>query len=677
MILRLKSLFPLRPAAVLAVTAFLTPLFLGFAFFEYSQARKDALSIMEEEGTVLLDALMTSGERAILAYDRLEEAYGAGLLQAAFSIRLLDDDRILTPRILQPYLDDRRLDGISILNRTGSVQLRIGGEKRRFTPEDLDPDSLHDLLSGRKESILCKAQPSDSETAAILTAAVRRIRGGAIVVQAGEEDLLALRREVGPGRLMQEIGDRRGVAYAVLQDTLGIRMASRRITEMSSIRSDPFLRRILRRKTRDSRILFHADREVLEIAGAFSAETFGPSLFRVGLELDAYRRVLRNTRWRIFLSSLALVLVGMAGISLYLAHQDIRMISDSFRREKTHTGTILQNLEDAVAATDGGGRLTVFNRAAESLFGIRQETIIGTPVDRADFPCAGALVESLRTGKPSARGREECTVRGERKVLSIRTSVVNGASGSIDAVILVATDLTQETRLADQLRRQEKIKAMGEMASGVAHEIRNPINAVGMIAQRFLKEFRPERDEAEYRALAESMVREVRRVEDIVQRFLQFARSSPSAFGPLDADRFIHETEIFFKSGASARGVAFKVDRADHAILRSDGDQMKQVLLNILNNALDATASGGSITLSGISRPGEYRIEVSDTGSGMSEEIRNRIFDLYFTTKPNGMGMGLSIAYRIVQAHGGEIEVESETGKGTLFRIRLPKEESA
>jgi two-component system, NtrC family, sensor histidine kinase HydH len=677
MIRRLKFLFPLKPAAVLALSAFLIPLFLGFAAFEYSRARKDAFSMMEGEGAVLLDALMASGERSILAYDKLEQAHDAGILQAALTLRLLDDNGALTPRVIRSYLNERRFEGVSILDRRGRILSAVGAEGGAFVPEELNPDSIRALSAGKRKSVLFKILRSDSLHSTVHAAAVRRSRGGVIAVQAGDGDLLALRREVGPGRLMQEIGGRPGVAYVVLQDVLGIRLASRGVEEMSSIGTDPFLSRIFESRTRNSRMVSYADRAVMEIAGAFSEGQSEPSLFRVGLEMDATRRILRNTRRRIFLSSLALVLVGLAGISLYLARQDIRTVADSFRREKTHTGTLLQNLEDAVVAADGTGRITVFNRAAQALFGIPWESVIGKPAGSADFPSASSLLESLRTGKSLSRSRAECTAAGERKTLSISTSVVHGRRGIVDAVILVATDVTGEARLAEQIRRQEKIKAMGEMASGVAHEIRNPINAVGMIAQRFLKEFKPERDEEEYRALAGSMVSEVRRVENIVRRFLEFAKPSPPVLVPLEADRLIAETGTIFGSSASARGIVFSAGRADRAALLADGDQMKQVLLNILANALDATPAGGSITLSGIARPEEYRIEVEDTGTGMSGETRGRIFDLYFTTKSSGMGMGLSIAYRIVQAHGGEIEVESETGNGTLFRVRLPMERLA
>jgi signal transduction histidine kinase len=218
---------------------------------------------------------------------------------------------------------------------------------------------------------------------------------------------------------------------------------------------------------------------------------------------------------------------------------------------------------------------------------------------------------------------------------------------------------------------------MGELASGVAHEIRNPINAIGMIAQRFRKEFTPQRDQEEFESMAESVVGETRRINEIIRRFLQFAKPPALQPSPVEMAEFLEEISGVFKSSAEAKGVTFKLKQKDGQRLSVDKDQLTQAILNLLQNAFDATSAGSAIALSGRRVPPDYLITIADQGSGIAGENLKKIFDLYYTTKEDGTGMGLPIVAQIVQSHGGSIDVESSAGVGTIFRIRLPLEDIA
>jgi len=215
---------------------------------------------------------------------------------------------------------------------------------------------------------------------------------------------------------------------------------------------------------------------------------------------------------------------------------------------------------------------------------------------------------------------------------------------------------------------------MGELASGVAHEIRNPLNAIGLIAQRFSREFTPRRGVREFRSLADVMQNETRRVNAIIRQFLAFAR--PPALRRIDIPirEFADRVSGLFSAQAKEKGVSFTLSVQDGLHASLDPDQMLQALLNVLQNALHATLPGGSIRLNVHADSGVLRFTVSDTGEGISPAALEKIFNLYYTTKPDGTGLGLAITQQIVGQHDGRIDVSSMPGKGTALTIEIPLE---
>lgn len=670
---RLTSFLSIQPAALLAAMALLVPLLTGFGFYEYNRDRRDTLAMIRSEGDILLDALQAGGKRSVLAYERLEENFFSDLLRTAAGARDLHRTGGLGPRSLSDLRKQRGSDAVFLFSPSGRRILAAASPAFEGRVPALSDTTLRPVLEGESDTLLVQAGGPDTLSSFIFVV-LRLASGGAVAAGSDASELNRLRSELGPGRLMQEMAQKSGAAYIVLQDSLGIRLASRGVTALSSIRSDPFLGKVLRSGRNAWRRIPGDGGDVFEFAGPFGGPEDPTSVFRVGLDAGIYNRMMASARTRILLSSLVLVFIGLAGVSLYAASERMRTLAESYRRFRTNTGRIFENLADAVIVTDRNGRVSAVNRAAETLFGFRSEDVVGKPLD-SDSPCSEPLREALSGMDSVNRPEVECRIRREKKILSMRAALVTGPSGSgVDAAILVATDLTEQKRLEERLRERERFQAMGSLAAGVAHEIRNPINAAGLISQRFLREFRPLSDEDEYRSLAESMVREIRRVDDIIRRFLEFSRMAPPSFKRSAADAVIGETADFFKSSAAGRGIGFSVHRNDRAVLRMDVDQIKQALLNLLDNALDASTAGGEVTLSGIDEAESYCFEVADNGSGLGEDVRTRIFDLYFTTKSTGTGMGLPIAMHVARAHGGTVEGLNRPAGGALFRLCVPKE---
>jgi signal transduction histidine kinase len=228
------------------------------------------------------------------------------------------------------------------------------------------------------------------------------------------------------------------------------------------------------------------------------------------------------------------------------------------------------------------------------------------------------------------------------------------------------------------LRRRDRLAAMGELASAVAHEIRNPLNSIVMSAQRlrgeFLDEAAPTGSESrgELEQLLGAVSSESRRINDIVQQFLEFARPPKLAPREVDLGSEVQQLVDATRPLAMSRGVVLEAEVGSAGTALFDPAQLRQALDNMLRNAIEATPSSGRVVVTARSGAKGHSIEVRDSGVGIAPDDLPRIFDLYFTTKPNGTGVGLAVSQQIVSAHGGRIEVKSDLGLGTRMTIHLP-----
>lgn len=242
--------------------------------------------------------------------------------------------------------------------------------------------------------------------------------------------------------------------------------------------------------------------------------------------------------------------------------------------------------------------------------------------------------------------------------------------------------VVRHARAEEALRRRDRLAAMGELASTVAHEIRNPLNAIAMGARRLQREFAPAAGEgdaeaAEQRELLAVVVGEAQRIDRIVREFVDFARPAPLARRATDVRALTLSIGEAARAQAEARGLAFEVaaDAAGDADL--DPDRLREALGNLLRNAIEATPAGGRVRLAARDDGARVAWEVADSGPGISDDVRGRIFDLYFTTKADGTGVGLALTHQVVTAHDGTIEVDSAPGAGTRMTVRLPRRAEA
>jgi signal transduction histidine kinase len=232
-------------------------------------------------------------------------------------------------------------------------------------------------------------------------------------------------------------------------------------------------------------------------------------------------------------------------------------------------------------------------------------------------------------------------------------------------------------RAQEALRRRDRLAAMGELSSTVAHEIRNPLNAIAMSVTRLRREFLDAvpvsgDDQEEAAELLGVLEVESRRVNDRIQQFLDFARPPRLAPRPADLGELIQSVGESAKATGAAKGVEVTSDPSGAVTATVDPEQLQQALENLVRNAVEATPEGGRVSILARRRGKFHEIEVTDTGKGIPPGDLSRLFDLYFTTKSEGTGVGLAVAQQVVTAHGGTIEVDSTPGRGTRMTIKLP-----
>lgn len=232
--------------------------------------------------------------------------------------------------------------------------------------------------------------------------------------------------------------------------------------------------------------------------------------------------------------------------------------------------------------------------------------------------------------------------------------------------------LSEVRALEAEVARRERLSALGNLAAAVAHEVRNPLNAISVGLQRLREEFRPAAG-AEYARFVDLMQGEVKRLDGIVEQFLALARPLSLKAESAGVGTLLQEVIALVRPDADTRGVRITLEvPPDLPAVRLDRDHMKQVLLNLVLNGLEAMPGGGALTISASAPKGSLVLTVEDNGDGIAADLLPRIFEPYVTTKSKGMGLGLPIARRIAEAHGGRIDVESRPGRGTRFEIVLP-----
>jgi PAS domain S-box-containing protein len=339
---------------------------------------------------------------------------------------------------------------------------------------------------------------------------------------------------------------------------------------------------------------------------------------------------------------------------------------------------ILQSIPTGVLTLDSAGVVTALNNSAERLLGLRASVITGRSIDEV-FQAAPELATWIRTALAGERLIQETELElsadgGRPVTVRASASELREDAGRPDGLVVLLRDTTELNRLELQLRRSDKLAALGTLAAGVAHEVKNPLHALTLNLHLLQSEIdAAEPAAAEIKGYFNILRSEMDRIHRIVENFLRFSRPSIPEVRPVSLHVLLERVLSLTAFEAADHGVAIETqfDAALDALPGDDG-QLSQVFLNLVINALQAMPTAGTLVLTTRRRVGWAEIAVKDSGEGIQREILAHVFDPYFTTRPRGVGLGLAIAHRIVEGHQGTIDVESEIGKGTTMIVRLP-----
>jgi signal transduction histidine kinase/HAMP domain-containing protein len=334
--------------------------------------------------------------------------------------------------------------------------------------------------------------------------------------------------------------------------------------------------------------------------------------------------------------------------------------------------TMVSSLEDAVALFDRDGRVMFANPAMGALLpGLSAGTAIADTLPQG-HDARRLVEESLRTRRPHGPLVVKIASEGEERERQLAAHPVAGAEGELSGVMLVARNLDYLTQVHSTISYSRKLAALGRLFAGVTHEVKNPLNAMTIHLE--LMRGKMAKGEADVSKHVDIIGAEIKRLDEVVVNFLKFTRPEELKLEPVDLERMIGHIARTVEPEARSNGVSVKVDVPESLPpVNGDASMLGQVFMNLAVNAVQAMPEGGVLRFDARPAGRRIRIDVADTGQGISPENLARIFDLYFTTKKKGSGIGLSMVYRIIQLHDGEVEVQSTPGSGTRFRIFLPQ----
>jgi len=380
---------------------------------------------------------------------------------------------------------------------------------------------------------------------------------------------------------------------------------------------------------------------------------------------------------------------GVVGISRDI-NERIKLEQEITELKNFHE-SIIQSIQSGLITTDLLSRITSFNAGAEEILQYPARQVLGRTLREVigEHPAQLFLQQDVRNGVPPNRETTLKTSNGQEVHVGFTITPRVDDKGLRVGTIISFKDISQIKRMQAEVIRMDRLASLGVLASGIAHEIKNPLAGIKAMAQTLLEDLSAEDQRRTY---LERIVRQVNRLDELLKTFFDYARPRPPMRKLHRVQDILHEVFTLVDKRMEERRIEWRFDIAQETPhIFVDFHQIQQVLLNLIFNAIDAMEKGGHLHIAALPYKGPgfhfpplqmrknrinyVELAVTDTGTGIDEKNLEIIFDPFFTTKSQGTGLGLSIVYRIIAAHGGEIAVESRLGQGTTFKLLLPTEE--
>lgn len=401
---------------------------------------------------------------------------------------------------------------------------------------------------------------------------------------------------------------------------------------------------------------------------ATSSQEFSNNLILMGLLTQEYDDArLQDVHHALFMGAL-LFLVGSAGLYILFMYHSIRVTNSTLANMQLYTENVIESIPVGLITLDGNQRIVSFNSKVEDILGKSIQTSKGKSLQES-FP--GCPLDNHNPQDSSDDYSVECTVKdGKNVTLQLSSSSLTDNDGKVIGTVLIIRDLSMIKDMELQLERSRRMAALGTMAAGIAHEIRNPLGTLRGFAHFFGNQ---ENATEESQQFSELMISEVDRLNKNVSGLLQFSRPRKPQLEKVNLKQLFTKTSMLMKDDFSNKDISFTVDCDRDIEADGDSDLLLQVILNLLKNSLSATDPGGDVSLTASAAESDILLEFSDSGIGMTTKEKEKMFDPFFTTKGDGTGLGLAVSHQIIEQHNGEFEIVSTKGKGTIITIRLPQ----
>ncbi|MFB3921673.1 MAG: ATP-binding protein [Terriglobia bacterium] len=365
---------------------------------------------------------------------------------------------------------------------------------------------------------------------------------------------------------------------------------------------------------------------------------------------------------------------GALSSKLHLLGEQMRGEKAAFVALKENLDQLFSNLADGLLLFDKQDRLVLATPAVARFLQREADPAVHSSVAAVfadDAPLDRLVREAFETRKTLTWEMVESKPGGEIPRVAVSVQFVEAEGERVGSVVTLR-DASTRARLEDQIDITTKLAALGRVTSGMAHEVKNPLNAM-VLQLELLKSKLPDQGE-QVRPQLEILSAEIRRLDRVVKTFLDFNRPLELRLVETDVQALIRDVLTLAEPHALANRIRLHFQPSDGLPrLRLDRDLMKQALLNLVINGCQAMPGGGELTVTPRAFPNRLELEIADQGVGIPQDLRSKIFSLYFTTRPEGSGVGLAMVYRIIQLHNGSIEFTSELNRGTSFRISLPR----
>ncbi len=500
--------------------------------------------------------------------------------------------------------------------------------------------------------------------------------------------------------LVRETARAESIAYVAITDASG-RLLTKAGGDISGTDILPFTRvltvkRPLTRRTTDA-----AGRAVFEVAKEFNPiQAMGTGRERMmrrwqqwcGSDCDSgdqiERRVLfvglymgqfeaaqqEDLRQSILMGGLLLML-GSAGFYFIFLSQQTQVARTTLANMELYTRNVIDSMPAGLITLDNRYRIVSLNDKAEAIFSAQAKTVVGKFLDALTGTEQCEIAPLIRAGQDFTDRSMVCQrENGEPVPVKVSASRLTDKDGEPLGTVLIIRDMREIRLMEEALERSRRHAALGRMAAGIAHEIRNPLGTLRGFAQYFSKFAELDPNAEEY---VELMVGEVDRLNRTISALLQFARPRELKASEIDLGELLQRTARLLQEELAAGKLAFQIDPpAAPVSFTADSDLLIQLLINLLQNAQAATEPGGKIRLGADEQGENVHLWVEDSGKGMTPEERSRMFDPFYTTRKTGTGLGLGLAtvQQIVEQHGGRIEVETLVAQGTRIEVVLPRE---